>query len=126
MSRIARSPSAPGCQRMAMLVAPDATALSNSSRLATNPLASVVNPVMFPPGRARLATRPLPTGSAANVTTGDGRSRSLGSLGSRRRRGHNNVHLEPNELGRQGGELILPVCRPAVLDDDVLSLDPSQ
>ena len=52
-----------------MLVAPDATALSNSSRLATNPLASVVNPVMFPPGRARLATRPLPTGSAANVTT---------------------------------------------------------
>jgi hypothetical protein len=52
-----------------MRVDPDTTALSSSRRLATNPVASVVNPVMFPPGRARLATSPLPTGSATNVMT---------------------------------------------------------
>ncbi len=52
-----------------MRVDPDTTALSSSRRLATNPAASVVNPVMFPPGRARLATRPAPTGSATNVAT---------------------------------------------------------
>jgi hypothetical protein len=31
--------------------------------------ARVDNPVMFPPGRARLATKPLPTGSSSNVMT---------------------------------------------------------
>jgi hypothetical protein len=69
MSRIVRSANTPGCQRTAMRVDPDTTALSSSRRLATKPVASVVNPVIFPPGRARLATRPLPTGSATNVAT---------------------------------------------------------
>jgi hypothetical protein len=45
------------------------TALSSSRRFVTRPLASVLTPVMFPPGRARLATSPLPTGSATNVMT---------------------------------------------------------
>ena len=37
--------------------------LSNSSRLPANTGAMVVNPVTFPPGRARLSTNPAETGS---------------------------------------------------------------
>jgi hypothetical protein len=33
------------------------------------PFREVENPVMFPPGRARLATKPLPTGSPMTATT---------------------------------------------------------
>src|SRR5262245_34371246 len=40
-----------------------AIVLRNSSRLAVSSAATLVNPVMFPPGCARLATMPLPTGS---------------------------------------------------------------
>src|SRR5258706_225977 len=41
------------------------TSLSNSSRLPDRSAPSVDNPVIFPPGRARLVTNPLPTGSGS-------------------------------------------------------------
>ena len=63
------SPKPPGCQRTAIRLACGTIALSSSMRLATSPAARVVTPVMFPPGRARLATRSLPTGSATKVKT---------------------------------------------------------
>ena len=45
--------------------------MSNCSRLATISGAWVVEPVMFPAGRARLGTTPVPTGSVAvGKTTG--------------------------------------------------------
>ena len=43
--------------------------LSSSRRLALNSGYMVLIPVMFPPGRARLSTSPLPTGSAATAST---------------------------------------------------------
>jgi Uncharacterized protein conserved in bacteria (DUF2213) len=43
--------------------------LRSSTRLLAISEASVLNPVMLPPGRLRLATKPLPTGSAATSMT---------------------------------------------------------
>src|SRR5215471_16809907 len=41
----------------------------NSSRLPASSFAWIDNPVALPPGFARLATRPLPTGSIATANT---------------------------------------------------------
>jgi len=46
-----------------------AISLSNSSHFALIPYSNVVKPVTLPPGRARLATRPVPTGSPAAAKT---------------------------------------------------------
>ena len=40
--------------------------------------------------------------------------------------GHNHLHLEPDQLGRQVGEPLRLALRIAVLDDDVLALDVAQ
>ena len=39
--------------------------------------------------------------------------------------GHDEVNLEPHELGREGGEALEPPLRISVRNDDVLSLDPA-
>ena len=43
--------------------------LSNSSRLPASTDPMVVNPVMFPPGRGRLSTRPAAIGSVTSIKT---------------------------------------------------------
>ena len=44
-------------------VTPGAICLSSSSHFALRPYSKFVNPVALPPGRARLSTKPPPTGS---------------------------------------------------------------
>ena len=51
------------------LVVPGATSLSSSSRLPVSSASRPLSPVVRPPGRARLATRPLPTGSPIATMT---------------------------------------------------------
>lgn len=82
-------------------------------------------PVMLPPGRARLATSPVSTGSAAIPPHDDWdrAGRVLGSKVSRRAGGHDEIHLQGDQLGGQHGQLIVPILREAVLDEDVLALD---
>src|SRR5262249_50563670 len=41
-------------------------------------------------------------------------------------RGHNDIHLEPDELGRNLGEALAASCRPAILNDGVAPLDPAE
>ena len=43
--------------------------LSSSSRFALSSTLILLKPVMFPPGRARLSTKPAPTGSPLNAMT---------------------------------------------------------
>jgi hypothetical protein len=43
--------------------------LSNSSHFAPKPNSQLVKPVVFPPGRARLSTKPMPTGSPTFLVT---------------------------------------------------------
>ena len=78
---------------------------------------------MFRPGRARLATNPLPTGSAILYhDNGNGGRRLLGSLNGGRCSGYDDIHFHLHQLCRQAGKaLVLPLC-PAVLDGNVLTL----
>jgi hypothetical protein len=50
-------------------VMPGTTSLRTSSHFPLTPYSKFVKPVALPPGRARLATKPAPTGSAVCVNT---------------------------------------------------------
>jgi hypothetical protein len=81
-----------------------------------------LSPVMFPPSRAKLETSPDPTGSATSViTTGNRGGCLLGSQVRRRSLSRDYVHLEVDQLGREGKEPFGLTLRVAVLDDDVLA-----
>ena len=83
----------------------------------------VVNPVMFPPGRARLSTSPTATGSPRlEKQLGSSWSRSW-QLGLRVEGVTRYVNLETDQLISQGGkpvELIVGVSR---LESYILALD---
>src|SRR4029453_4848665 len=102
--------------------------LRSSSRFAWSSGTKSVNPVMLPPGRARLATRPAPTASPTpRRDYGDCRGSSLGGEG----RGcasmrHDDVNPECNQLGHQGGETVILPLRPSVFDGNVLPLHVAQ
>ena len=82
------------------------------------------SPVMLPPGRARLATSPVSTGSPMiAMTIGNRRGRALGGQRARRAVRDDDVDLEPNQLGCQAGQPLVSALRPPVLDDDVPALD---
>ena len=95
-----------------------------SSRLPGSSSPRKLKPVMFPPGCARLATNPCPTGSAGGGH--HDRDRARGVLGRTDRGGslgHNHVHWEPDQLGRLVAETLFAPLRIAVLNNDVLALD---
>jgi len=58
-----------GCRRIATREAFGATSLRSSSSFPTRSGDTIVSPVTFPPGRARAATSPLPTGSLTRDMT---------------------------------------------------------
>ena len=58
-----------GSRRTATRFTPGATSLSNSSHFALIPYSNCVKPVTLPPGRARLSTKPAPTGSGTFANT---------------------------------------------------------
>ena len=62
---------------------------------------NLVNPVMFPPGRAKLATSPLATGSQPGKDDGNCSGSLLGGRGGRCTRRNNNVYLETDQLSRE-------------------------
>src|SRR5262245_53956416 len=58
-----------GSRRMAARVTLGAISLSNSSHFPLMPYSNWTNPVALPPGRARLLTKPAPTGSGTITNT---------------------------------------------------------
>src|SRR5262249_23201267 len=96
---------------------------NRSSRFPARSAVSADRPVTFPPGRARLATKPTPTRCDAD---GDARRRLLCrhyGWGSPR---DDDVDFEPGKLGRDLGQaLAAPVC-PAIFDRDRAALDPTE
>src|SRR6516225_10116994 len=50
-------------------VTPGAISLISSTHFPANPYSGLVKPVALPPGRARLATKPAPTGSTTCANT---------------------------------------------------------
>ena len=80
-------------------------------------------PVMLPPGRLRLATRPSWTGSApVSKTIGMRRGRSLGCKRGRSRGRGDHGHLTMNQIGRHRRQPIIVVLGPAVFDRHVLTV----
>src|SRR5215510_3248126 len=115
-----------GFERMATRRILGTVSLSSSSCLANSSRPALPDtPVTFPPGRARLAMSPL----RANVNHNDG-DRLGGVLGCRRclrpRRCDDQVHLEPDQLGRQVGQPVDPTLRISIVDDNILALNPSE
>ena len=58
-----------GSRRTAARVTRGAICLSSSSHFALKPYSNCMNPVTLPPGRARLSTKPAPTGSGTCTNT---------------------------------------------------------
>jgi hypothetical protein len=69
-------------RRTAARVTPGAISLSSSSHFPAMEYLKLVKPVALPPGRARLSTKPAPTGSATIVNT-SGTVRVVNSNGAR-------------------------------------------
>ena len=80
----------------------------------------------LPPGRARLATKPLPTGSPATAKTIGMADVACFAAGTRASRRDDDIDLEPDELGRDLGVALGAALRPAILDRDRATLDPAE
>ena len=78
-------------------------------------------PVMLPPGRARLGTIPIVTASPISATT-IGIVVVAPCAGSRRSIGHEHIRPKLDQLVREARQAIVPALGPAVLDDEVLAL----
>ena len=97
--------------------------LSSSSRFAASSGLKNVNPVTFPPGRARLDTIPDPKGSPTTAkTTGIVVVARFGGQSSRRPMGDDHIDIEPSEVRNERRKPIIVAIRPSVLDDKIPSL----
>ncbi len=106
--------------RTAIRETPGTASLISSRRLPASAVSpAVVTPVMLPPGRERLATQPLATGSPPKIMTiGIVAVVSLGGLNRRLAQRDDDVHLEPHQLAGQLGKTVEPAIRESPLDDD--------
>ena len=81
----------------------------------------------LPPGRARLATRPVPTGSpAAAKTIGMAEVACLAARVGGVAVRDDDINLEADELGRDLGGALVASLRPAIFDCDCPSLGPAE
>ena len=84
----------------------------------------LVNPVMFPPGRARLSTSPTVTGSChTQKNNGDRFRRVIGSKSGNRAGRYKQINFETDKLisqSRQPVELIISV---SILESYVFALN---
>jgi hypothetical protein len=83
-------------------------------------------PVIFPPGRGRLATRPVPTGSRVRHDDWDFARRLLRRLSGGREPSDDYIDFETDQLGGQFGKPVdLSFCR-SKLKSNVLPFDVPQ
>src|SRR5215831_2631834 len=89
------APLTSGFQKNATLESPGIASRSNASRFPLSPAETLLSPVIFRPGRARLDTNPVPTGSMLSaITIGIVGVSRLTAAMARYRGGHDHVHLE--------------------------------
>ena len=80
----------------------------------------------LPPGRARLSTRPVPSGSRAGHNDGYRRRRSFRGVHGRRLGSNNDIDLETNQFGGQFRETTELVIGRTKLNLEVLADDISE
>ena len=117
----------PGGRRSPTRASLGTASLSISSLLVFSSVAKLESPVTLPPGRARLATKPAPTGSAALVITmGMVVVALFAANADGRPCDHDQINLKTNQVRRKLRQALkLLLCKP-VLDGDILSLNPSK
>ena len=101
--------------------------LSISSLLVFSSVAKLESPVTLPPGRARLATKPAPTGSGVLIITMG--MVVVAFLRRQRRRsscGHDQINLKTNQVRRKLRQAVSFSLRKSILDGDILSFNPSK
>jgi hypothetical protein len=76
-------------------------------------------PVMFPPGRARLATKPDARGSPTNTTTGMVVVARFTASATITPGHHNDIDLTGDRVGHQFAQPLDTAVGETVLDDDV-------
>ena len=70
---------------------------------------------------------PVPTRIAnGNHDDGDRLAGVLGCRHSLRPERYDEVHLEPDQLGRQVGQPVDPILRISIVDDNILALNPPE
>ena len=108
-----------------MRAIPGTSSRRSSSRFAVNSAMKKLIPVMLPPGRARLATRPSLTGSALTVKTMG--IVVVAALAANAEAGEPPATITATcrrtKFGRQRRQSIHLIFGPAVFDRDVLALD---
>ena len=91
-------------------------------RFGTNAGPRKVDPVIFPPGCARLATTPSPTGSPiAGAMTGIVTFACFAARARAFPENQDQLDLEARQLGEEVREPLSPALRGSILDDDVLA-----
>ena len=104
-------------------VIPGASSQRISRRLALSSGAINEVPVALPPGRARLATKPTPTGSLlAPRTMGMVICGLLGRKSGGCSGGHNDIDLPLHKVGREILQMFVITFRVPALDDGILPL----
>jgi hypothetical protein len=61
-----------------------------------------------------------------NHDDGDRLGRVLGCRHALRPERYDDVHLEPDQLGRQTGQPVDPILRISIVDDDIVALNPPE
>src|SRR5215472_13704896 len=105
---------------------PGTTSRKSSSRLAARSAAWFDRPVMLPPGRARLATRPVPSGSVATANTIGMTEVACFAATTEAPAVTMRSTFSRNELGCDLGVALVASFCPPILDRHVATLNPAE
>ena len=116
-----------GSRRIATRVRLGAICLSSSSHFPLRPYSNAMKPVALPPGRARLSTKPAPTGSRRVVNTiGTVRVACNNGPTARAARGQDNIRRKRDQFGHIFANKIGIACGVADVDSHVAAVAPAQ
>src|SRR5439155_1269158 len=104
----------------------EATSRKSSNFLAARSVCRIDNPVMLPPGRAKLATSIADRVGSHREYGRDDSGRPLHREHWRRPGRHNDIDVQPDELCGDFIETLTASLSPAKFDRDVATLDPAQ
>ena len=101
--------------------------MSSSSHFPLKPYSNCIKPVALPPGRARLSTKPAPTGSATTANTiGTVRVACSNGRHGRGASGEDDVRRERDQFRRVFANVVGIARAPAIVDPHVAAVGPAQ
>src|SRR6516162_10236083 len=117
----------PASRSIDTLLAPGAISLISSIHFPANPYSGLVKPVALPPGRARLATKPAPTGSTTCANTiGTVRVACSKGVAAGMPLAKNNVRCERDQFRRLFAKALGIAPAPAEVDTHVTADRPTR